>query len=235
MLFISANCISQEINFKATYGVKTNIDFSKIKNIDTNDIFDLKKVIDDSNKPSPAKFELLFNGYESLFFYKSGLNPRPIKIDLASLKAKLLGKIYTNLKTKKIIQQKESVGVKFRIKRSLEDYKWQLFNEKIQFGEYTCYKAIFKDNSKKINKITEAWYTPNINANTGPIGFGGLPGLIMVLKNDIFTYYLESLSFNSKKVKIIFPSKGKLVTMKEYDSIYNLLYAKKERLEMDKY
>lgn len=234
ILFFSINCISQEVNYKAIYGIKTEIDFSKIKDINTTEILELKKVINDSDEPSTVKFELIFNRLASLFSYKFGLNQTSEKIDLASINANLIGKIYTNFKTREIIQQRENFGEIFRVKSSLEDYHWQLINEKIKFGEYTIYKAIYKDNTKRINKITEAWYAPEIKTSTGPLGFGGLPGLIVILKNDIFTYYLERLSPIPEN-EILLSKKGKLVSLKEYDSIFDVLYAKKEQLEMDKH
>jgi len=232
ILFISINCISQEISYKAIYGIKTDIDFSKIKDIDTIGILELKKVINDTGEPSIVKFELIFNRLASLFSYKFGLNPTSEKIDMASIKANQIGKIYTNFKTREIIQQKETLGEVFRIKSSLEDYHWQLINKKIKFGKYTVYKAIYKDNKKRINKTTEAWYAPEIKTSTGPLGFGGLPGLIVILKNDIFTYYLERL-IPIFENEILLSKKGKLVSLKEYDSIYDILYARKEQLEKD--
>ena len=234
MLLISINCISQDIGFKAIYGIKTEIDFGKIRDKDTINILMLKKILNNTNDPSNVKFELLFNNEASIFSFKFGLNSTSSKIDLASIKANQIGKIYTNFKTREIIQQKEIFGEVFRIRSSLEDYHWQLINEKMQFGEYTVYKAIDIDPKKRVNKITEAWYAPEIKISTGPLGFGGLPGLIVILKNDIFTYYLEQLSSDFKN-KILLPKKGKLVLFKEYDSIYDVLYARKEQLEMDKH
>ncbi|MBI9041873.1 GLPGLI family protein [Lutibacter sp.] len=237
ILFLIFNEIcSQNINGVAIYGLKTTIDFNKIENSTAKDINILKNTIDDSSGPSSTKFKLIFNNYSSLFYYESNLNVSSSKIDMASVKAKITGKIYSNLISKKVIQQKESLGEVFRIIKNFDDYNWKLTNEKIRMDKYICYKAISVDSTKRNNKIIEAWYTPEIPVNTGPMGSGGLPGLIVVLKVDIFTYYLEKLNLNSiNKIEIDEPRTGKEVNKIEYDSIYRILYKKKDQLEREEY
>lgn len=237
VLFLIFNDIySQNINGVAIYGVKTAIDFNKIENSTAKDVNMLKNVIDDSNDPSPTKFRLIFNKNSSLFYYESKLKVSSSKIDMANIKAKQTGEIYSNLISKKVVQQKESFGEIFRIVNSFDNYNWKLTNEKIKIDKYICYKAISIDSTKRKNKIIEAWYTPEIPVNTGPMGSGGLPGLIVVLKVDIFTYYLEKLNLNSiTKINIVEPKKGKEVNKIEYDSIYRELYKKKDELEREEY
>lgn len=71
---------------------------------------------------------------------------------------------------------------------------------------------------KEIN-IT-AWYAPEIPVNQGPEGYWGLPGLILEVSDDKTVILCSKIVLNSKeKAEIKAPSKGKVVTQKEYDEI----------------
>ena len=65
------------------------------------------------------------------------------------------------------------------------------------------------------------------------MGYGGLPGFILVLQEDIFTYSLSKLKFLSD-LKIEKPDSGRLVSEKTYDSIYKEMKRKKEILERER-
>lgn len=102
---------------------------------------------------------------------------------------------------------------------------WELSNEKKQIGEYTCYKATTERLSKKSNgqvlkMLVEAWYAPEVAIPFGPLGYNGLPGLIMELKLSNFTYYVSKIELNSNKNnKITRPNKGIKVTKEEFDNL----------------
>lgn len=234
LFLIQKPCFSQNINGSATYGITTSINFDKIDELDEKDVIVLQEIIDDSNKQSETKFKLDFDSRKSNFYAVKNLRIGNAKVDMVSIQAKITGIIYTNLDDRIIIQQKETLGEKFRIIKKIDDYKWKLVNEQLKIGEFTCHKAILEDSTKKINKVTEAWYTNEIPLNTGPMGFCGLPGLIVILKDDIFIYKLEEIKFNEKKGKeILKPKKGREVTVMQYDSIYDVLIEKKEQLEKE--
>jgi GLPGLI family protein len=65
-----------------------------------------------------------------------------------------------------------------------------------------------------------AWYTMDIPVNQGPEGYWGLPGLILEVNDGKTTILCSKIVLNPKdKVEIKAPTKGKLVTQKEYDDI----------------
>lgn len=65
-----------------------------------------------------------------------------------------------------------------------------------------------------------AWYTPEIPVSTGPENFQGLPGLILEVSAGKTTLLCSKMVMNIKdKKEIIAPTKGKVVTQKEYDEI----------------
>jgi len=66
----------------------------------------------------------------------------------------------------------------------------------------------------------------------------GLPGLVIVLEDDIFIYTLRELKFNlSKQDKKIVkrPKVGIEVSRKEYNSIYKVMSDREEQLEKENY
>lgn len=65
-----------------------------------------------------------------------------------------------------------------------------------------------------------AWYTMQIPVNNGPGEYAGLPGLILELNTGKTTILCASITMNPKeKTEIKRPSKGKVVTKKEYNAI----------------
>lgn len=96
---------------------------------------------------------------------------------------------------------------------------WELFNEVKIIDGYTCYKAtntVFNTRSAS-NIITTAWYTPEIPVPYGPIGYGGLPGLILKLDYANSRYFLvDKITLNPKNMeKIPFLKYGKKISVKE--------------------
>ena len=108
-----------------------------------------------------------------------------------------------------------------------------MVNETKNIGDYTCFKAIFKDDyttqtiteDGKIEEVTKertttVWYTPQIPVNNGPSDFYGLPGLILEVNEGDLTLVCTKIVINPKEaVKIIEPTKGKEVSQAKYDEI----------------
>lgn len=65
-----------------------------------------------------------------------------------------------------------------------------------------------------------AWYTPMIPVSQGPSEYWGLPGLIMEISAGNTTMLCSKIVINPEdKEKIIAPTKGQVVTKKEYNEI----------------
>jgi GLPGLI family protein len=132
------------------------------------------------------------------------------------------GKYYTNIKKNENITQLNAYGELFLIKN--EPLKWKLINETKKIGKYICYKAtttkITNGSKGEIKYPVIAWYTPKIPVHFGPLGFYGLPGLIINLEVYGVNYYVTGIKLNPiKKIKIKKPTHGKLVTKKQFDKI----------------
>jgi GLPGLI family protein len=235
ILISATNFFSQKKEGIATYKAKTSYSFEKIEKENEKEL--LNKTFEDSGKESSINFKLLFKNEKSVFFAEKSLTNESEKIDFVSIKAKILGKIYVNLITKEILQHKEKFGEVFNIKSNLNNHHWILTKETIKIGNYTCFKAILKTKGEKKNK-TIAWYAPKLPYSLGPMGYCGLPGLVIVLKDDIFIYTLKQITFNlsKKEEKIVFkPKIGKEVSLKEYDSIYKIIRERKDKIEKENY
>ncbi|WP_456376133.1 GLPGLI family protein [Lutibacter sp.] len=171
------------------------------------------------------KFNLKFTKDESIFEVEESINLEDNMLaNLALTVGGSKGVFYTNTKDKNILNEKESFGQEFIVKRSLESIKWKLHNKTKKIGNYLCYKAMTTYvviNSKGIfNHSVTAWYTTEIPVGFGPIGYGGLPGLIVELSVQNFKYQMEQIIFNPKKqFKIKKPTNGKQVTEKEFNAI----------------
>lgn len=168
------------------------------------------------------EFNLLFSNNESLFkvqktlenennrFYKFALGPNGSAI------------YYNNSKDKLSLKQLEAYGETFLIKE--KPIEWQTTVHTKKINNYTCYKAIatktVKGRRGDINYPITAWFCPEISIQFGPLGFSGLPGLILELEvyNERYTAVKIELD-SKKKVKIEKPKKGKEVTKEEFEEI----------------
>lgn len=140
---------------------------------------------------------------------------------------------YKNVKENRYSNQTEVFGKQFLIKDTLNERSWELINETKNIGVYTCFKAVFKDSvtsrtftdkgeieKAKKERITTAWYTPQIPINNGPEDFQGLPGLILEINDGSLTLVCTRIVINPKeKTEIEEPTKGKKVSQEEFQAI----------------
>ncbi len=88
----------------------------------------------------------------------------------------------------------------YRVKYEDRMPKWNLHNKKKEIDGYVCYKATI-DHTHHYTEdqfTIEAWYTPEIPVPYGPVGYGGLPGLILELKRSHVVYIAQEVTLNPK-------------------------------------
>ncbi|WP_299522430.1 GLPGLI family protein [uncultured Lutibacter sp.] len=181
---------------------------------------ELKKTLDDIN------FILQFNKEESLFFVEN-INMEVEEnryYKLSILTGGNSGIWYLNSKDKSRLRQINAFGQDFLIKSNMNSVSWELINESKKIGNYICFKATSNyvvNNSKgTFNHPVVAWYTDKLPINFGPIGYGGLPGLIMELSVRNVKYYINKIELNPKiESEIMIPTKGKMVSEEEFEEI----------------
>ncbi|WP_074405846.1 GLPGLI family protein [Aquimarina megaterium] len=167
------------------------------------------------------EFKLFFKENQSIFKAETTLEHEKNKLLRGALGYGLgTGLYYMNGNEKKGLHQIDMIGQTFIVKS--EKINWQLSNESKKIGKYTCYKATYIEKTKAYGgKIHEkevvAWYTPDISIPFGPVGYGNLPGLIIMLDyGGIVEFVVKRIDLNPKKeINIKKPEKGEWVTEKE--------------------
>jgi len=174
---------------------------------------------------SSLNYILKFNNNESIFSYEERMDFNDdAKTQLLLSLGSGNGSFYVNIKSNKIIHQKEAFGGQFLVTSNISDVKWKLHNETKKLGNYSCYKAttvyVVINSKGTFNHLVEAWYTNEIPIGFGPIGYSGLPGLIVELSVQNIKYSVSKVVLKQKKqFEIKKPTKGKVVSLKEYDEI----------------
>lgn len=172
------------------------------------------------------KYKLYIKDNESIFFLNENMiNDAHGQMKISIALAGFNGSVYTNLKEDLKLRNRHTYGQEFLVKSHFDEVDWNLTSQTKKIGGYLTYKAVAEQHyyrasgEKKTRKII-AWFTPEINAPFGPLGYGNLPGLILELSLGGKTYMIESL----KQVKlepnsIKKPKEGKKVSKKEFEDI----------------
>lgn len=129
------------------------------------------------------------------------------------------GLFYQNKLLKNSLWQTNVMGEPYIVKDSIIN-DWEITSEHKKIGNYMCYKAVKKCSSCG-GGLKEVWFTPEIPVPFGPIGYGGLPGLVISVVRHISSLQLVSIKFYNKPLLIDKPKKGKLIVRAEYDMITN--------------
>ncbi|MFK8271400.1 GLPGLI family protein [Capnocytophaga stomatis] len=88
--------------------------------------------------------------------------------------------------------------------RKQEAFDWILTNETAEINGYKVYKAyvdipyINRVGETRINNVV-AWYCPDIPYGYSPLGYHGLPGLVLALESVRNKYIAKKIVFNASK------------------------------------
>jgi len=219
-LFFSITIFSQQLSGRVTYGKKpkTQIlskkDSIRLKeNPEKHRRFQkMREMV--ANGEGKLTFDLKFINNESSFKISPMLSSDNNKSFDIGIGAYDKG-VYYN-KDKRILQL-NAFGELFLITKP--KLNWKIQKESKKIGEYDCFKAITEIivNSKGRKQLIAAWFTPEIPVSLGPLGYNGLPGLILELEVYKKIYYAKKITLNPKEeIKIEKPTKGIMVTEKEY-------------------
>lgn len=127
---------------------------------------------------------------------------------------------YRNDDTDTLIEVVNSDKI-YLVTSKASEITWKITKETKIIGNYNCVKAEGNIESHSLTKglhtkILTAWFCPEIPIKLGPKGYGGLPGLIMELKEGKLTYYVKTLNFNFDDVQINIPAKGKVISKEDF-------------------
>jgi GLPGLI family protein len=231
---------AQDFQGVATYQTDRKIDIKLDSSKMDDDMHN--KMMAMMRKQFQKEFTLQFNQFESTYKEEEQLESPGGSGAGWNMQVRVVGSgggsdiMYKNTKQKEYINKTELMGKFFLVQDALKTQAWELQNETKKIGQYTCYKATLseevdersmsnengeiKETTKKVERITTAWYTPEIPVNNGPDNFWGLPGLILEINDGQQSMLCSKIVLNpADKIEIIAPSKGKKVTQEEFDVI----------------
>lgn len=112
--------------------------------------------------------------------------------------------------------------------KKIKKSNWILTDESKIIDNFLCYKATTENiviNPVGIFKhpIT-AWYCPEIPFSYGPIGYNGLPGLILELQTRGAVYGATKLTFNNDELKIDELKNYKIMEEEQYEEQLKEIY-----------
>lgn len=216
---------------EVTYGVDLDIILLKEEK-SSNEIGQqyLEKVMNDAKQSAAAiTCVLKFNPSIAHFFAEEILESdagRGYKLALSQLD--IDGPYYVDLTKKEILQEKEAFGKIYLVEEEFGTKReWSVSSESKHIGKYKVYKAstvkVVENSKGTFESEVIAWFAPEIPFNFGPVGYGGLPGLILELEvksNFPVRYFAKTIDFNREEINIDVPSNTKRITAKELDEMY---------------
>lgn len=127
-------------------------------------------------------------------------------------------KFYTDLESKKTIEQRDFMSRIFLIENSIDASGWKITgNQKTILG-YPCQEAV----QKKDSIVTVAWFAPSLPVTSGPGKYLGLPGIVLAVDVDHGKRTIIATAIEPGPVGkdlLAKPKGGKKVTPEEYDQI----------------
>ena len=202
---------------KVIYNTDFIIDYEKIKN-------DIPAAYQASFKSEiergiSVNFELISNGKMSSFkpeikIDNNQSNDNSIAQMIIAAEANPQFKDYEK---NEFYNQKDFGAKSFLIKDKIYDYKWKITKEKADIAGYKATKAIGTDEE---GKEVIAWYANALPYKDGPYRYANLPGLIVkaeMITDEFKTIFtMKEIEILDKDVVITLPTKGKIVSDKEF-------------------
>lgn len=155
--------------------------------------FTLKEMLDNSN--NGITFSKLFSGYNS--------------------------NIYIDNINNFIFETRDDILGKYVLKKQVVKYNWKLSSESKEIQGLECYKAtvdeVVINPAGTFKFLITAWFCPKIPISSGPLGFGGLPGLILELHRRNVVYGATKIDLNPPNKKIQVPEILKAISIEELE------------------
>lgn len=134
--------------------------------------------------------------------------------------------IYLDINKDISISQESILDRIFLIKETVKKYTWDITTEMKEILGKKCIKATLKGNSSIV-----AWFTTEIPVSIGPMGYYGLPGLILQLETQTKNFFIQEVSLANNELLIEAPNKGKKISREDFNT---LMKKKQESLGVDR-
>ncbi|GAA0729131.1 hypothetical protein GCM10009430_38940 [Aquimarina litoralis] len=145
--------------------------------------------------------------------------------------------VYINEDTKQKSSVEYAYGKEYLIDEELDDLEWKFTNQTKMISGYLCKKAlVFKREKKeytgygygnyqiKGRKPVEVWYAEEIGSSFGPLGYWGLPGLVVKVVEEDATIILDKILYTLDDFEVKPPTHGEKITREGLEEIPALLF-----------
>ncbi len=95
-----------------------------------------------------------------------------------------------------------------------EKVQWEITNESKYIGKFKVLKATTTRKLGSYLEEIEAWFAPELPYSFGPLGYNGLPGLVLEMHRDKVVYKFKEIQ--EKDVSIKLPKRSKEMTFEKY-------------------
>lgn len=213
LFFCFCTTYSQVKSFSIEYEV--GIDDTKKENF-------FNQIKNTSGYAKALIFELQCDGGESSFKQNEYLDSADHGVRFASIASGYSGEIYSKIDSDTLFISKNDVLGKYVFSTIKQKYDWELYNETKLIGTFLCYKAktveIVLNSKGKFEFPIEVWYTPEIPFSLGPLGYSGLPGVILELHRENVVFGAKKIILNSA-ISIIQPNFKKAVSEEQLNKM----------------
>lgn len=122
--------------------------------------------------------------------------------------------VYMNFRNNEKVSLQRILDRQFVVEDSIGKYDWDISHDEHKdiLGK-RCMKATLKNNPDVV-----AWYCGAVPMPFGPLGYNGLPGLIMELENKSAIYCITALEIVADKITVTVPEKDR-ITPEKFNSL----------------
>lgn len=217
-LFATVGNIFSQKSISVTYKVESRFDSEEIRNVEAQTMATKAAEI-----MADFEFQLLINNYESIFkqseqLIRDDVNPLMYKLASGFCSGHEVWYTKTGNSIKRIALLNSDPSTVLTLD---EEVKWDISSESKYIGKFKVLKATTtrKLGSSYVEKV-EAWFAPELPYPFGPVGYDGLPGLILEMHRDKVVYKFKQI--REKDVTIKLPKSSKEMTFEKY---YEMLEA----------
>lgn len=122
---------------------------------------------------------------------------------------------YMDFNSDSIYVQRQILDKTFLIKDTINRHSWVISDEKKAINGKECQKAVTSVGRYNVT----AWFSIEDAIPFGPLGYFGLPGLIVELETPTYIYTLQSIVFPKETTIFNKPTEGRVVSQKEFDQL----------------
>lgn len=206
-----SNAQAEKSDLKVVYGIQS------LRDVDNIEGAEAKSLLSSTNDcVETFEFELSLNKEEALFKKSNQLLSDDVpeyinSIALAFCHGEQTWYTSVNDDTKYVLTEELGSPLILILDESLN---WELTGEKKQHGDYELYKAttLRKEGTRELPIV--AWFAKELPYSFGPIGFNGLPGLILELQTANVIFKAKEISKHHIKINI--PKSKRELAYQEY-------------------